>query len=206
MAWWRRTLLGLCAVAASSFPALAGSNKGDAPDGPPPPPPGSFAAVIANNPISAILQGPRLWTTPADPLPWVKATRPKKEQDFMPVGLKPSKHPLPVRSAAELAADKADLDRSETEMQGVLAQKPVLAPMTPPPVVGPPPKIGQATADPRPSDPPKVDQANLDPADAAPPPTDVPKKGKARADKTKLDKARLKKLSKVKPKPPVTAD
>jgi len=205
MAWWRRTLLGLCAVAALVSPALAGSKKDDVPDGPPPPQPGSFEAVIANNPISAILQGPKLWTTQPEPLDWVKATRPKEEQNFMPVGLTPTKHPIEVKSEAELAAAKADLDKSQTDMQGVVAQKPVLAPMTPPPPVGPAPTIGQMTV-PQKSDPPKVDQAKLDTQDVEPPKGDQPKVGKAKADKTKLDKAKLKKLTKVKPKPAETTD
>jgi hypothetical protein len=202
MAWWRKTLLGLCAAAALSSPALAGSKKDDASDGPPPPQPGTFEAVIANNPISAILQGPRLWTTPQEPKDWVKATRPKEEPDFMPVGVTPAKHPLQVRSPAELAAAKADLDKSQSDMQTVIAQKPVLAPLTPPPPVGPPPTIGHITAD-RPSS----SQAKLDPPAVEPAQVEQPKiDKKKKADKGPLDKAKLKKLSKVKSKPADTAD
>ncbi len=98
---------------------------GDKSATPPQPEPGTFEAVIANNPISAILQGPKLWTTRKEPEDWVKQTRPK-EMHYMPVGVTPPDHPLKVKTQDELDAEKADLDAALANMEQALAHKPVI--------------------------------------------------------------------------------
>jgi hypothetical protein len=91
------------------------------------PEPGTVEAVIANNPISAILQGPKLWTETQDPEDWVKATRPKEPSDYMPVGVTPPQHPLRVKTPAELAATKAALEAARAAMEKRLGRRPVPA-------------------------------------------------------------------------------
>jgi hypothetical protein len=111
--------LALAAIfAAPATPGMAGD--ADAPA------PGSFASVIANNPISAIAKGPNLWTRVEEPKDWVKASRPKQPAGFMPVGVTPPPRRLKIKTPAELAAMQADLEATDKRVQALNHRKPVL--------------------------------------------------------------------------------
>ncbi|MBV8568454.1 MAG: hypothetical protein JO366_13115 [Methylobacteriaceae bacterium] len=141
-------LPGVMLAALASAAHAGDNNAAKAPA--PAQPTDAFSQAIANNPFSVILEGPKLWTTPPDPKDWVKATRSKKELEYMPTGVTPQPHATKVKSAAELAAAKAELDAARAAMAQAAAQKPVLTSIGPPPAA---PAAAAAPAKPLPRKP-----------------------------------------------------
>lgn len=109
--FWRIAAAGLLVIAA--IPASGASRRQ-----PQPPPPGKGPVEY----LKSLLP----WTEVGPAPDFVEQSRPAQPGAFIPVGAEPPEQQLRVKSAAELAAMKADMELARTAHENLRAHPPAL--------------------------------------------------------------------------------
>jgi hypothetical protein len=128
--WPSVRLILICGALASSGAAYAKDRRADTP-----------ASAQDTSVVDDVLRRITPWTDAGEPADWVKATRSPGELNYVPVGVNPPPRAIKVKTPAELAAMKADLESTQARHAKLASEKPTLTSAAAP---GAPAKAGAA--------------------------------------------------------------